>query len=651
MRKVAGMKLTNRLVAFVTLIVVCAMFVLFIGGAISFRKLGTDFLSHYLGKVVTEIDTAIANPVSNDNISLWLPQLLKASDIVELEISSKTGLLYRYEQIYTTAKPLELIENRFDLPNNPGFYITIKSVPPYADFAYSIGAMSSLSLAVLVIVLALYWGIKWLRTQLIGAELLEHRGRLILAGRAEDVHTGDEREWPGTASLALDQMIAELRDARQERSRFDTFIRSNTFLDKITGAANRVMFDNRLQTLLQDKGAQGAVLILQMGDWDTLNHELGKEGANEWVKEVGNVLSNAILRFPDAVLARYYDTEFAILLSHQSAKDARLFANQLMKALARLTPPQALDGGNWAHMGMTFFTTGERRGRLMEEADMAKRSAVLQGSNGWYAFKKETVSDEAGRGSVRWRTLLTRVFEQGGPDLYRQVMKDVDGHDLHIELLARIKDENGLIIKASRFLNGVELVGMNSKLDQSVVSKALRLLSTGDGREVLSINVCAQSLGQRAFQIWLRDALLQTPRSVLNRLQIEVSEAPLVKHFDAARPTLRMIRAFGCAVVVDQAGRSVVSTHYVKDIQPKYIKLHRSLIRDIHQRPENQLYVRSMLGACEPTPTQVLAVGVESQHEWNTLVQLGVMGGQGRLFGAELSSSPASRKRQRWRKP
>ncbi|EOD80380.1 MSHA biogenesis protein MshH [Grimontia indica] len=649
MRKVAGMKLTNRLVAFVTLIVVCAMFVLFIGGAISFRKLGTDFLSHYLSKVVVEIDHAIANPVSNENIGLWLPQLLKASDIVELEINSKTGLLYHYEQIQTVGKSLDLIVNRYDLPSNPGFYIVIKSVPPYADFAYSIGAMSSLSLAVLVIVLALSWGIRWLRTQLLGAELLEHRGRLILAGRAEEVHTGDEREWPATASIALDQMIAELREARQERSRFDTFIRSNTFLDKLTGAANRVMFDNRLQTLLQDKGAQGAVLMIRIGDWDTLVHESGKEGADEWVKEVGNVLSNAILRFPDAVLARYYDTEFAVLLTHQSAKDARLFATQLMKALERLTPPECLEEENWAHLGMTFFTTGERRGRLMEEADMAKRSAVLQGSNGWYAFKKDVVADEA-RGSVRWRTLLTRVFEAGGPDLYRQAVKDAKGEELHTELLARIKDENGLIIKASRFMNGIDLVGMNSTLDRRVVGKALHLLRTGDGREVLSINVCAESLGQRAYQIWLRDTLLQTPRSVLNRLQIEVSEAPLVKHFDAVRPTLRMVRALGCAVVVDQAGRSVVSTHYVKDIQPKYIKLHRSLIRDIHQRPENQLYVRSMLGACDPTPTQVLAVGVESQQEWKVLLQLGVMGGQGRFLGPELSSSPATRKRQRWRK-
>lgn len=81
----------------------------------------------------------------------------------------------------------------------------------------------------------------------------------------------------------------------------------------------------------------------------------------------------------------------------------------------------------------------------------------------------------------------------------------------------------------------------------------------------------------------------------------------------------------------------IVSTHYIKDIKADYIKLHRGLVRDIHQRQENQLFVRSMLGACEITKARLIAVGVESDKEWQVLKQLGVYAGQGRLFAAELS--------------
>lgn len=47
MRYTPTLKLSTRLVAFVTLIVTSAMFILFIGGALSFQRMGQDYLKHY----------------------------------------------------------------------------------------------------------------------------------------------------------------------------------------------------------------------------------------------------------------------------------------------------------------------------------------------------------------------------------------------------------------------------------------------------------------------------------------------------------------------------------------------------------------------------------------------------------------------------
>lgn len=82
---------------------------------------------------------------------------------------------------------------------------------------------------------------------------------------------------------------------------------------------------------------------------------------------------------------------------------------------------------------------------------MALRSAQLQGTNSWYAFQKEQQYEDA-RGNVRWRTLLDAVFNSGGPILYQQPVLALDDETIiHRELLARIQDENGVLIKASRF--------------------------------------------------------------------------------------------------------------------------------------------------------------------------------------------------------
>ncbi|MCW8330414.1 RNase E specificity factor CsrD [Photobacterium sp. SDRW27] len=637
MRKASGMKLTNRLVAFVTLIVICAIFVIFIGGAVSFRKLGQDYLTHYLDGIVEVIDQELADPQGSQSLSRWLPKLLKASNVVELEVGSSAGVVYAFKGLQPVNNPNILHQSYYELNHNPGFYINLKSIPPYTTFTYSIGAMSSISLAIVIIIMGLVWGMNWLRQQLYGSELLEHRGRLILAGKVEDNAVGDEQEWPATASLALDQMIAELKDARQERSRFDTFIRTHTFLDQLTGAANRVLFDSRLQSMVQDQETHGAVILIRISDWDELLAEKGKDVADELIQDVGMILSNQIQRYPDTVLARYFDAEFAILLSQQSAKEVKLFTNQLMNALERLVPTAPLQPDNWCHLGVSFWSSGERRGRIMDEADMALRSAQLQGTNSWYAFKKDQQWEDA-RGSVRWRTLLDAVFSSGGPMLYQQPVLALDDETIiHRELLARIKDENGMIIKASRFLSAVEQVGFNSRMDKLVIGQALQLLKGQPGNDTLSVNVSVEALLEKEFVRWLRVELLQTPRTVLNRLSFELSEGALVKHLDAMRPIARMLVGLGCKLVVDQAGRTIVSTHYIKDIKADYIKLHRSLVREIDQRQENQLFVRSMLGATADSDAQVIAVGVENEKEWRVLKQLGVQGGQGRYFAAEVS--------------
>ena len=128
-----------------------AIFVIFIGGAVSFRKLGQDYLTHYLDGVVEVIDQELADPQGSQAISRWLPKLLKASNVVEIEVGSSAGVVYAFEGLQPLADRSILHESRYELEHNPGFTVTMKSIPPYTEFTYSIGAMSSISRAIAII--------------------------------------------------------------------------------------------------------------------------------------------------------------------------------------------------------------------------------------------------------------------------------------------------------------------------------------------------------------------------------------------------------------------------------------------------------------------------------------------------------------------
>lgn len=643
MRYTPTLKLSTRLVAFVTVIVISAMFILFIGGTLSIKRIGHDYLNHYLEGIVDVVDKEMSDPEAASSMQRWMPKLLKASNIVEMKLSSTAGVVYRFKDTASNVPKERLFSRDFELERNSGYQINLKAVPPYFDVSYSFSTLWSITLAVVLVIFCLMRGVKWLKEQLHGSELLEERGRMILAGRVEQHAKGDLREWPFTASEALDVLIEELQDARQERSRFDTFIRTQTFLDQLTGTANRVLFDNKLESTLSEAGAHGGVMLLRIDDWDDIHDESGKKAADDFVVEVGEGLSNILQRYPDVMLSRYYDSDFAIFAPSLGTKEIGALAASCLKQLEKIVPPEPLEPDNWCHVGVTMFQEGERQGKILDEAETALKSAQLQRINTWTRYQKEANPTHE-RGSVRWRTLFDKalcpsklyIFEQPCYLIGENRSKSL----LHHELFARIDDPDAGVIKASRFSSAIETVGYQTILDKAVFSLIVKFLKASNNRLCYSINLYVVPFAEKKYVRWFRDELLQLPMETRRRLTFELSESSLVKHLDYMRPVVKMVAGMGCKVCVGQAGRSIVSTHYLKDLEIDYLKLHRSLIKQIDRRDENQLFVRSLLGASAGTKTKVIAVGVDTRQERNTLLDLGIQGVQGRFYQPEQQLIP-----------
>ncbi|MGC9553041.1 RNase E specificity factor CsrD [Vibrio metoecus] len=649
MRYTPTLKLSTRLVAFVTMTVISAMFILFLGGTLSFQRLGQEYLNHYLQGIVDVVDKEMEDPDAAYSMQRWMPKMLQAGGIIEMQLSSEAGTVYRFKDTANTIESARLYQVALPLKRNPDYVMHFKAIPPYLSYNYSLQAMWSTTLAVLLIIFFLLRGLKWLKEQLLGSELLEERGRMILAGRVEQHAKGDPREWPYTASEALDRLIEELQDARQERSRFDTFIRSQTFLDQLTGTANRVLYDSKLESALLESGAHGGVMMLRLDDLESTREESPKRLVDEFIIEVGECLSNIVQRYPDAILSRYYDDVFALFIPHQGSKDVAQVATQAIKLLERIVPPEPLSEENWFHIGVTMYQEGERRGRIIDEMETALKSAQLQGVNAWSRFQKPKQLQED-RGSVRWRTLFEQALRPDAILLYRQAcyLLSANGERefVHYELFARIQDPQQGILKASRFSSALETVGYEAMLDRAVFGSVVSFLKQAERIEPVSVNLHVVPFSDKRYARFIRNELMQMPFYLRSTLSFEFAEAHLIKHLDYMRPIIRMLAGLGCKVVVGQAGRTIVSTHYIKDLKINYLKLHRSLIKKIDQRHENQLFVRSLVGVCGGTQTEVIAVGVETEQEWQTLQMLGVKGVQGRLFDDEQQMLPPQPREQ-----
>ncbi len=628
------MRFTNQFIATITVCILAAVLMVLIGAGISFYQMGSAYQQRQVDSVVRLVNEGWQNGAEQqENIDRWLPALLDVNDIIEFSVQDAERPLYRYQSDSPLAADELSLEYRHELNAHQGLSVRLVLRPPFYDIDHSLAALSGLTAAILLVFTGMLFSLRWFRRQLHGAELLDVRGQLILDGKLSMLQHNTREEWPHQASQALDKLLRDLKEAGRERSRFDTFMRANVFVDKNIGIGNRVFFDNRLEAALNDPASHsGALLLVELQDLEPINYKLGYERGDELLSSASVYLGHLIRRYPGALQARYTGNTFALLFPNLVESEALEAARQVMKLLRRLHWPDEVREPA-LFIGGVCFRYGEQLPTVEEEAELALRSAGLQGGDGYFMYYKGVTEESSGKGTVRWRTLLGRQLEQDQIRLDWQGIYTAAGQAPVIyELLARIKDEQGRVLSAGHFLPMAEKCGLLQELDRVILLRSLTLLQESDRRSTLAVNLSAASLLNAGFYRWLVFELIQLPKSQLNELVIELSEAQVSRHFQALSKPLRALRALGCRLAVDHAGQDVVSTQYIRDYDLDYLKLHPSLVRDIAGKPVNQMAVRSLIGNSVGTRARVIAVGVESADEWECLHQLGVYAGQGYFF-------------------
>ncbi len=629
------MRLTTKFSAFVTLLTGLTIFVTLIGCSLSFYNAVQYKFTTRVQGVATAIDTQL---VSRDVVALTpqIDELMVSVDIVRIQLMQGEHVVYEHSRTssYRPAGTNNLYRDiTVPLIKNPGMSLRLVYQDPMGNYFHSLLTTAPLTLAIAFIILMLFLSVRWLQRQLSGQELLEIRSTRILNGERGPNVRGTVYEWPARTSSALDMLLAEIQNAREQRSRLDTLIRSYVAQDTKTGLSNRLFFDNQLATLLEDQekvGSHGVVMMVRLPDFTLLRDSWGITLAEEQISMLINLLSTFMTRYPGALLARYHRSDFAILLPHRTLKEAESIAGQLLKAVDALPANKMIDRADMIHIGICVCRSGQSTEQVMDHAEAATRNSVLQGGNSWSVY--DDSMPEKGRGNVRWRTLIEQMLSRGGPRIYQKPAVTREGRVHHRELMCRIFDGSEEVISAE-YMPMVLQFGLAEEYDRLQISRLILLLGYWP-QESLAMQTTVESLIRPRFQRWLRDTLMQCEKSLRKRIIIELAEADVCQHISRLQPVIRLMGALGVRIAVTQAGLTLVSTSWIKELNVELLKLHPSLVRNIDKRTENQLLVQSLVEACSGTPTQVYATGVRSRSEWHTLTERGVAGGQGDFFAA-----------------
>jgi len=126
------------------------------------------------------------------------------------------------------------------------------------------------------------------------------------------------------------------------------------------------------------------------------------------------------------------------------------------------------------------------------------------------------------------------------------------------------------------------------------------------------------------------------------RLVVELPDSA-VTGGDAFRDLISALGELGVEVAYDQFAGSQAQVAEIESVPPDFLKLARSLVRDIHRDQKRQQQIQNLVSATEEVGGQVIATEVENDDDVQALVDIGCKYAQGPLWGPSLPAHALGR--------
>jgi diguanylate cyclase (GGDEF)-like protein len=405
--------------------------------------------------------------------------------------------------------------------------------------------------------------------------------------------------------------------------------------DALTELPNRTLFHEQLEQALAScrrHGESVALLCLDLDHFKTVNDTLGHPTGDALLKAVAARI-RADLR-EEHTVARLGGDEFAILLAGGSQPDeASGLARRLVESL---NEPFVL--------GEDRITAGVSIGialapvdavdpdQLFKNADLALYRAKADGRGVFRFFEAGMDAQVQARRSLELD--LREALGTGQFELHYQPMCDAHGTNevVGFEALLRWNHPQRGHVHPGEFIPVAEETRLIVRLGEWALREACREAARWPEGLRLAVNVSAAQFRTANFVQTVVSALSASGLAP-KRLELEITESILMQSNDACVRMLHQLRALGVHIAMDDFGTGYSSLSYISSFPFDRIKIDRSFVRDMAEKPDCGAIVRAIVQLGATLGIATIAEGVETWEQLEAVRAQGCHEVQGYLFG------------------
>ncbi len=458
-------------------------------------------------------------------------------------------------------------------------------------------------------------------------DVTEHRLRTAIDSPEVDAAGPGQ---PGVGNEPDEPVVPERRHSRR------------SLRDEVTGLPNRALLQDRMThciARIRRTRSTMAVIFVVLDRFNVINQTLGHVAADQILRGVAVRLCERI-RDADTV-ARFGSDEFVIVCE---AVDQRGGLSRITeRIMTGFAEPYIVDGREHsvtASIGVAMGGSGAVPETLLVNA----RAAVgrTEGLGGW----RGTLSD-ADRERAESQSHAKAALRQatGGDELslvYQPVVNLMTTEIIGAEALLRWNHPDRGMVSPVEFIPLAEDTGLIVSIGAWALKQASKQLVAwrrhrGPMALSMAVNVSVRQLHSAE--------LLETVHDVVSSgvdpswLTLELTESMLLEHPRHTIEALTALRAAGVHLAIDDFGTGYSSLSYLKSLPTDVLKIDRSFVRGLPHDEHDVAIVMAVLAVAKALNLQVIAEGVETTLQAETLRRLGCPYAQGYLWSPPVSPS------------
>jgi diguanylate cyclase (GGDEF)-like protein len=402
--------------------------------------------------------------------------------------------------------------------------------------------------------------------------------------------------------------------------------------DALTDLPNRALFHEQLTRELPhaSPGQQLAVLYIDIDEFKSVNDSLGHMIGDELLKSVA-VRLGACVRETDFV-ARLGGDEFAIVQT--GVKDPAEVTALVQRIFEAIRAPYECLGHQVTADASIGIALAPRDGsdldHILKNADLAMYAAKAAGRRTYRFFEPEM--DARVRARHILETDLRQAIVDGGFEVYYQPCLSLQDDSITgCEALVRWRHPQRGMISPVDFIPIAEETGLINQLGEWVLTTACMEAATWPGHIKLAVNVSPVQFKSGTLALKVIAALAASGLAA-SRLELEITEAVLIRDDDAALAVLHQLRDIGVRIALDDFGTGYSSLSYLQRFPFDKIKIDRCFITDLASPEGSSSIVQAVVNIAADRHMTTTAEGVETEQQREALRALGCSEMQGYLF-------------------